>query len=54
MVPVEMARGFAVQLRRAGVPVELVEAPGLEHVWGGAKLECALEQTLAFFDQHLR
>jgi acetyl esterase/lipase len=54
MVPVEMARGFAERLRRAGVSVELVEAPGMEHIWGGAKLERALEQTLAFFDRHLR
>jgi acetyl esterase/lipase len=54
MVPVEMARGFAARLRSAGVAVELVEAPGVEHVWGGAKLERALEQTLTFFDRHLR
>jgi len=54
MVPVEMARVFAERLRRAGVSVELVEAPGLEHVWGGPKLEWAIEQALFFFDRHLR
>jgi acetyl esterase/lipase len=54
VVPVEMARTFAERLRRGGVSVELVEAPGLEHVWGGAKLEAALNQTLKFFDRHLR
>ncbi|MGH7168895.1 MAG: alpha/beta hydrolase fold domain-containing protein [Gemmataceae bacterium] len=54
VVPVEMARIFAARLRRASVPVELVETPGMEHVWNGAKFEGALEQTLEFFDSHLR
>lgn len=54
VVPVAMARIFAARLHRAGVPVELVETPGMEHIWNGAKFEGALEQTLAFFDLHLR
>lgn len=54
VVPVEMARSFADQLRRAGVPVELVEEEGVEHVWFGAKLERAIERTVRFFDRHLR
>ena len=54
VVPVEMARIFAARLHRAGVPVELVETTGTEHIWNGAKFEGALEQTLAFFDCHVR
>ncbi|HTU17926.1 MAG TPA: alpha/beta hydrolase [Gemmataceae bacterium] len=54
VVPVEMARIFAARLHRAGVSVELVETPGMEHIWNGAKFDGALEQTLAFFDRHLR
>ena len=54
VVPVEMARIFAARCKRAGVSVELVETPGIEHVWNGAKFDGALEQTLAFFDRHLR
>jgi acetyl esterase/lipase len=53
-VPVEMARAFADRLRRAGVPVALVEDEGIEHVWTGPKLERAIEQTLHFLDRHLR
>jgi acetyl esterase/lipase len=53
MVPVEMARAFAGRLRRAGVPVTLVEDEGIEHVWSGPKLERAIEQTLRFLDRHL-
>jgi acetyl esterase/lipase len=53
-VPVEMARALADRLRRAGVPVTLVEEEGVEHVWAGPKLERAIEQTLRFFDRHLR
>jgi acetyl esterase/lipase len=53
VVPVEMARALAGRLRRAGVAVTLVEEDGMEHVWTGAKLERAIEQTLHFFDKHL-
>ncbi len=54
LVPVEMARSFADQLRRAGVPVTLVEDDGLDHVWTGPKMEWAIEQTLQFFARYLR
>jgi acetyl esterase/lipase len=54
VVPVEMARAFAGRLRRAGVPVTLVEEEGMEHVWAGEKLERAIEQSLHFLDRHLR
>jgi dipeptidyl aminopeptidase/acylaminoacyl peptidase len=54
VVPVEMARAFADRLRRAGVSVTLVEEEGIEHVWTGPRLERALEQTLQFFDRHIR
>lgn len=54
VVPVEMAQAFAGRLRRAGVDVKLVEEEGMEHVWTGPRLERALEQTLHFFDRHLR
>jgi acetyl esterase/lipase len=55
VVPVELARTFADRLRRAGVPVTLVEdEEGIEHVWTGARLERAIEQTLRFLDRHLR
>jgi acetyl esterase/lipase len=53
-VPVEMARSFAGQLRRAGVSVELVEEEGPEHIWLGAKLDQAIERMIHFFDRHLR
>jgi acetyl esterase/lipase len=53
-VPVEIARAFAGRLRRAGVPVTLVEDEGIDHVWTGPKLERAIEQTLHFLDRHLR
>jgi acetyl esterase/lipase len=54
VVPVQMARVFAGRLRRAGLPVTLVEEEGLEHIWTGAKLERAIEHSLRFFDRHLR
>jgi acetyl esterase/lipase len=54
VVPVEMARIFADRLLLSGVSVDLVEVHGLEHIWGGTKLERALEQMLEFFDRHLR
>ncbi|HEY7315316.1 MAG TPA: alpha/beta hydrolase [Gemmataceae bacterium] len=53
-VPVEMARALADRLRRAGVPVTLVEDNGIEHVWSGVKLERAIKQTLHFLDHYLR
>jgi acetyl esterase/lipase len=53
VVPVEMARAFASRLRRAGVPVTLVEEDGMEHVWTGPKLERAIQQALEFFDHYL-
>jgi acetyl esterase/lipase len=52
-VPVAQARSFAGELRQAGVPVELVEEDGYEHVWTGPKFERAVERTLEFFDRHL-
>ena len=54
VVPVAMARAFADRLRRAGVPVTLVEEEGPEHVWTGPRLERAIEQALPFLDRHLR
>lgn len=54
VVPFEMARTFADRLRRAGVPVTLVEDEGIEHVWSGERMDRAVEQTLDFFDRHLR
>jgi acetyl esterase/lipase len=53
-VPVEMARALADRLRRAGVPVTLVEDDGIEHVWTGPKMERAIQQILHFLDRHLR
>jgi acetyl esterase/lipase len=54
VVPVRMARTFAERLQRAGVSVKLVEDEGLEHVWTGPRLDRAIEQTLDFFDEHVR
>jgi acetyl esterase/lipase len=53
-VPVAQARAFADDLRRARVPVELVEEEGYEHVWTGARFERALERSIEFFDQHVK
>jgi len=41
VVQVEQSRTFAAKLKRAGVPVELVEEKGGDHIWAGAKLERA-------------
>jgi acetyl esterase/lipase len=49
-----MVRAFAGRLRRAGVPVTLVEEEGMEHVWTGPKLERAIARALDFLDRHLR
>ncbi len=54
LVPVAQSRAFAATLRRAGVPVELVEEDGTLHVWGGERLDRTLERVGAFLDQHLR
>jgi acetyl esterase/lipase len=54
VVPVAMVRTFAGRLRRAGVPVTLVEEEGIEHVWTGPRLERAIERTMHFLDQYLR
>lgn len=54
LVPVAQPRAFAAQLRRAGVPVELVEEEGTLHVWGGARLDRTLERVGEFLDRHLR
>lgn len=54
LVPVEMARTLADRLRVAGVQVTLVEEEGKDHIWDGPKLERLIQQTLHFFDCHLR
>jgi acetyl esterase/lipase len=54
VVPVKMVRTFVDRLRRARVPVTLVEEEAMEHVWSGPKLEQAIERALHFLDRHLR
>lgn len=54
LVPVAQPRTFVAKLRQAGVSVELVEEGGLEHVWGGERLDRTLERVGSFLDQHLR
>ena len=54
LVPVTQARTFAAKLRRAGVPVQLLEEAGAEHVWGGPRLENTLTSVVKFLDASLR
>jgi acetyl esterase/lipase len=53
VVPLKMVQTFVGRLRRARVPVTLVEEDGMEHVWTGPKLERAIERALFFLDRHL-
>jgi dipeptidyl aminopeptidase/acylaminoacyl peptidase len=53
-VPIGEIRSFANALRKANVPVELVEDDGYDHVWRGEKFQEAVDRTVEFFDRHLR
>jgi acetyl esterase/lipase len=53
-VPIGEIRSFANALRKANVPVELVEDDGYDHIWRGAKFQEAVDRTVEFFDQHLK
>jgi acetyl esterase/lipase len=54
IVPVDQARSFAGKLRQVGVPVELIEEQGVQHIWGGERLDRAIDQLAGFFDKHIR
>ncbi|VTR96484.1 alpha beta hydrolase : Esterase/lipase OS=Sporomusa ovata DSM 2662 GN=SOV_4c07280 PE=4 SV=1: Abhydrolase_5 [Gemmata massiliana] len=54
LIPIAQAHAFAVKLRRANVPVEIVEETGAEHVWGGERLEKTLTTVVQFLDRTLR
>lgn len=54
IVPVRHSRRFAEQLKAVGVPVTLVEARGLPHVWKGDRLRETVKQVVEFFDRHLK
>jgi acetyl esterase/lipase len=41
-------------LKEAGTPARLVTMEGEGHGWAGDKIQKTLEETIAFFDQHLK
>jgi acetyl esterase/lipase len=54
LVGLRHSRQLAEKLKQAGVSAQVVELKGEGHGWGGKKLSQTIDQTIAFFDKHLK
>jgi acetyl esterase/lipase len=54
IVAISQSRTMAEKLKAAGVDVKLVEFEGAGHGWLGDKLQQTVDQTIDFFDKHLK
>lgn len=54
LVNIRQSERMVQRLQEVGVPARLVRLEGAGHGWGGEQLHRTLEQTVAFFREHLR
>jgi acetyl esterase/lipase len=54
VVSVEQSRLLCKRLKEAGAQARLVEFEGAGHGWGGEQLKQTMDESMAFFDKHLK